>query len=358
MALLQGELLQAARSGDEDAFRRLVEPHRGELHAHCYRMLGSVHDSEDALQEALLRAWRGLPRFAARSSLRSWLYKIATNTCLDTIARRPKRVLPIDYGPPTDPHDGVGKPLVESVWIEPYPDETFEVGDQLLGPEARYEQRESVELAFVAALQHLPAKQRAVLILREVLGFSAKEVADLLDTTVQSVNSALQRARKAADERLPDQSQQATLRALGDKRMNELVETYMRAWEAGDADTIVAMLTEDATLAMPPMPTWFQGRDGVAGFLTELAFAGQERRRQLVSFAGEERRMRLVPTRANGQPAFGAYYWNEDAGAYLPRALQVLTLRGGQIADITGFVDPAMMGPFGLPERLPGDAGR
>jgi RNA polymerase sigma-70 factor (ECF subfamily) len=346
MALLQGELLQAARSGDEDAFRRLVEPHRGELHAHCYRMLGSVHDAEDALQEALLRAWRGLPRFAARSSLRSWLYKIATNTCLDAIARRPKRALPIDYGPPTDPHDGIGKPLVESVWIEPYPDETFDVGDQLLGPEARYEQRESVELAFVAALQHLPAKQRAVLILREVLGFSAKEVADLLDTTVQSVNSALQRARKAAE--------QTTVRALGDKRMNELVETYMRAWEAGDADTIVAMLTEDATLAMPPMPTWFRGREGVAGFLTELAFAGQERRRQLVSFAGEERRMRLVPTRANGQPAFGAYYWNEEAGAYLPRALQVLTLRGGQIADITGFVDPAMMRPFGLPERLTG----
>ena len=353
MTSLQAELLQAARSGDEDAFRRLVEPHRGELHAHCYRMLGSVHDAEDALQDAMLRAWRGLPRFAARSSLRSWLYKIATNACLDAIARRPKRVLPIDYGPPADPHDGVGKPLVESVWIESYPDETLDVGDRMLGPEASYEQRESVELAFVAALQHLPAKQRAVLILREVLGFSAKEVADVLETTVQSVNSALQRARKAVDERLPDQSQQATLRALGDREMNELVETYMHAWEAGDADTIVAMLTEDATLAMPPMPTWFQGREGVAGFLTELAFADQQRRRQLVSFAGEERRVRLVPTRANGQLAFGAYYWNDDAGTFLPRALQVLTLREGRIADITGFADPALMQPFDLPDRLP-----
>jgi RNA polymerase sigma-70 factor (ECF subfamily) len=353
MTLLEAELLEAARSGDEDAFRRLIEPHRGRLHAHCYRMLGSVQDAEDALQDALLRAWRGLPRFAARSSLRSWLYKIATNACLDAIARRPKRVLPIDYGPPADPHDGVGKPLTESVWIEPYPDETFDMGDRKLGPEALYEQRESVELAFVAALQHLPAKQRAVLILREVLGFSAKEVADVLETTVQSVNSALQRARKAADERLPEQSQQATLRALGDTDLNELVDTYMRAWEEGDADTIVAMLTEDATLAMPPMPTWFEGREGVAGFLTELAFADQQARRQLVSFAGEQRRVRLVPTRANGQLAFGAYYWNDEAGAYIPRALQVLTLREGQIADITGFADPAMMEPFDLPERLP-----
>jgi RNA polymerase sigma-70 factor (ECF subfamily) len=352
MAPPQGALLRAARAGDEDAFRRLVEPHRGELHAHCYRMLGSVQDAEDALQEALLRAWRALPRFEERSSLRSWLYKIATNTSLDVIGRRPKRVLPMDYGPPSDPHDGVGKPLVESVWIEPYPDETFDVGDHALGPEARYGQRESVELAFVAALQHLPPAQRAVLILREVLGFSAKEVAGLLDTTVQSVNSSLQRARKAAAEKLPERSQQATLRDLGDERMSELVETYMSAWEAGDADTIVAMLAEDATLAMPPMATWFQGRAGVAAFLTELAFAGQERRRQLVSFAGEVRRMRLVPTRANGQPAFGAYYWNDDQDAYIPRALQVLTFRGDRILDITGFADPRMMVPFGLPERL------
>jgi RNA polymerase sigma-70 factor (ECF subfamily) len=351
-------LLQAAKAGDQDAFGRLVEPHRRELHAHCYRMLGSVHDAEDALQEALLRAWRGLRRFEERSSLRSWLYRIATNTCLDSIARRPKRVLPIDYGPPADPHDGIGRPLVESVWVEPYPDETFDIGDRLLGPEARYEQRESVELAFIAALQHLPAKQRAVLLLREVLGFSAKEVADLLDTTVQSVNSALQRARKASEERLPEHSQQETLRALGDRKLQELVETYMQAWEAGDADTIVAMLTEDATLAMPPMATWFEGRAGVAAFLTDLAFAGQERRRELVSFAGEVRRMRLLPTRANGQPAFGAFYWNDEAGAYVPQALQVLTFRGGQIADITGFVSAEMMRPFGLPERLEADAAR
>src|ERR671930_1953626 len=204
----------AARRGDEDAYARLLAPYRSELHAHCYRMLGSVHDAEDALQDASLRAWRGLSGFAGRSSLRSWLYKIATNACLDLIARRPKRVLPMDYGPRSDPHEGLAEPVVESVWIEPYPDETFEIGDRYLGPEARYELRESIELAFVAALQHLPARQRAVLILREVLGYSAQEVADLLETTVASVNSALQRARAAVDERTPERSQQATLRQL------------------------------------------------------------------------------------------------------------------------------------------------
>jgi RNA polymerase sigma-70 factor (ECF subfamily) len=351
LSVQEQELLEAARAGDERAYARLVERYRGELHAHCYRMLGSVHDAEDALQDALLRAWRGLPRFERRSSVRSWLYKIATNACLDVIARRPKRVLPIDYGPASDPHDGVGPPITESVWIEPYPDETLDIGDRMLGPEARYEQREGVELAFVAALQHLPGQQRAVLILREVLGFSAKEVADILDSTVASVNSALQRARKATGERVPAETQQATLRTLGDERISELVETYMQAWEQGDVGTIVAMLTEDAAVTMPPMATWFQGRDGVTGFLTELAFAGQERRRQLVSFAGAERRVRLMPLSANGQLAFAGYYWHDEADAYELRAMQVLTLRGDRIKEITGFADPAILLPFGLPAQ-------
>src|SRR5215216_5759271 len=223
------ELLRTARGGDEDAYRRLLEPHRSELHAHCYRMLGSVHDAEDALQEALLRAWRGLPRFEGRSSLRSWLYTIATNTCLNLIARRPKRVLPIDYGPAADPHDGPGEPVVESVWVEPYPDEQLGLADGFAAPEARYEQRESVELAFVAALQHLPARQRAVLILREVLGFSAGEVADALETTPASVYSALQRAHKTVDERLPERSQQATLRSLGDDGLRRIVDRFVVA---------------------------------------------------------------------------------------------------------------------------------
>jgi RNA polymerase sigma-70 factor, ECF subfamily len=185
------ELLGAARRGDDDAFRRLMEPHRGELHAHCYRMLGSVHDADDAVQDTLLRAWRGLPRFEGRSSLRSWLYRIATNVCLDRIAQRPKRALPVDLGPAADPHDGPGEPLVESTWVDPYPDERHQIQDGYASPEARYERRESVELAFIVALQKLPATQRAALILRDVLGLSARETAETLETTVASANGAL-----------------------------------------------------------------------------------------------------------------------------------------------------------------------
>src|SRR5690349_12789897 len=234
IATPQTDLIEAAGSGNEAAFAKLIDPFRGELHAHCYRMLGSVHDAEDVLQEALLRAWRALARFERRSSLRSWLYTIATNACLTAIERRPKRVLPIDYGPATDPHVAPGEPVTESVWVEPYPDDTLGLEDGLASPEARYEQRESIELAFVAALQHLPATQRAVLILREVLGFSAKEVAQALKTSVASVNSALQRARAGVDQRVPAQSQQTTLRELGDDGLRELVARYVHAWERND----------------------------------------------------------------------------------------------------------------------------
>jgi RNA polymerase sigma-70 factor, ECF subfamily len=319
------QLLDAAREGDENAFGGLVDPHRGELHAHCYRMLGSVHDAEDALQETLLRAWRGLPRFEGRSSLRSWLYTIATNSCLNLIGRRPKRVLPIDYGPAADPHEGPGEPVVESVWMEPYPDEMLGLEDGFAGPHARYEQRESVELAFIAALQHLPANQRAVLILREVLGFSAREVASTLDTTTASVNSALQRARKAVEERLPEQSQQATLRSLGDERLREIVDGYVDAWERGDVDAVVGMLTEDATFAMPPLRTWFGPRDAIAVFLAGWPMSGAWR-------------WRTVRVRANGQEAIAFYTWDEEQGAYLPFALNVLTFRGPRISDVTAFL--------------------
>src|SRR6476660_5008507 len=268
-------LLAAALEGDEAAFGRLVDPYRGELHAHCYRMLGSVHDAEDALQDAMLRAWRALAKFEGRSSLRSWLYTIATNTSLNLIGRRPKRVLPIDYGPAADPHAGPGEPIVESVWMEPYADDALGLKDGLAGPEARYEQRESVELAFVAALQHLPANQRAALILREVLGFSAREVAESLETTVASVNSALQRARETVDERMPDQSQQATLRSLGDERLREVVEGYMDAMDRCDVDAVIAMLADDAAWSMPPMSTWYRGREALVAFLTEWPLSGE-----------------------------------------------------------------------------------
>ena len=318
-------LLERARSGDESAFGGLVEPHRGELHAHCYRMLGSVHDAEDALQDTLLRAWRGISKFEGRSSLRTWLYTIATNSCLNQIARRPKRVLPIDYGPATDPHVGPGDPLVESVWIEPYPDEILGVEDGFSAPHARYERRESVELAFIAALQHLPATQRAVLILREVLGFSAKEVAEALDTTVASVNSALQRARAAVDERVPEQSQQATLRALGDDSIRDLVDRYVDAWERCDVEAFAAMLAEDATFAMPPLASWYGGREAIAQWAANWPLGG-------------DWRWRAVRTTANGQPALGFYAWNSDDQSYRPFALNVMTLRGTQVSDVTAFI--------------------
>jgi RNA polymerase sigma-70 factor (ECF subfamily) len=344
-------LLDAARRGDEDAYGALVEPRRAELHAHCYRMLGSVHDAEDALQDALLRAWRGLPRFEGRSSVRSWLYRIATNACLDAQARRPKRMLPLDYGPESDPRDGPGRPLVESVWIDPYPDEHLGLPDGLAAPEARYELRESVELAFVAALQHLPPRQRAVLILREVLGFSAAEVAETLETTAASVNSALQRARATIDDRLPAESQQATARALGDARLRAIVEEYVDAWERGDVDAVVAMLAEEVTVTMPPMATWYRGRDRVRIFLADWAFA----KRWTTSrgrFEEGERRVRLVPARANGQTALAAYNRDAEGGLYRPYALQVLTLDGGRISQIDGFVAPEHFPAFGLPEVL------
>jgi RNA polymerase sigma-70 factor (ECF subfamily) len=335
------ELLEAARGGDESAYSRLVEIHRSELHAHCYRMLGSVHDAEDALQDALLRAWRGLPRFEARSSVRSWLYRIATNASLDLIARRPKRVLPVDYVPAADPHDNLDpptQPLVETVWMEPYPDERLGIEDGFAAPEAHFEQRETVELAFIAALQHLPPNQRAALILREVLGFSAREVAKSLDTTTASVNSALQRARATVDQGLPEQSQQATLRSLGDDRLREIVESYSDALEQGDVDAVLGLLTEDATWSMPPLPNWYRGHEAIAGFLRKGPFTV---------------RWRHVPARANGQLAVGCYTWDEERRAYVAFALDVLTLRGAQIAEVTAFLDGGIFEQFGLPEELP-----
>jgi RNA polymerase sigma-70 factor, ECF subfamily len=336
----EADLLEAARRGDDDAFGRLAGPYRGELHAHCYRMLGSAADAEDALQETLLRAWRGLPRFEGRSSVRSWLYKIATNACLRAIERRPRRVLPVDYGAAADPHDDPGEPVTEAVWLEPYPDERLGPGSGLASPEARYEQREGVELAFIAALQHLPARQRAVLILRDVLGFSARETAAALETTPVSVDSALQRAHKTVDQRLPEQSQQATLRSLSDDALRQVAQRYVAAWERNDVGAVVAMLAEDAKLAMPPLPAWYLGRERVGIFLGAGPMSGATR-------------WRLIPARANAQLAFGLYAWDDGTQTFLPRAVDVLTLRGGQIREITAFLTPDAFPGFGLPASLP-----
>jgi RNA polymerase sigma-70 factor, ECF subfamily len=317
--------LDAALSGDDEAFRALVEPHRDGLHAHCYRMLGSLQDAEDALQETLLRCWRGLARFDRARPLRPWLYRIATNVCMNALARRSRRVLSLD-APPASPDDGAGEPLAESLWLEPYP----------LTPEASYEERESVELAFVAALQHLGPAQRAVLILRDVLGFSAREVSEQLDATTAAVNSSLQRARWTLAKSLPDRTQQATLRALGDARMRELVERYVAAWERRDVDALVAVLAEDVTFAMPPYPHWWRGRDDVIEAVVRSGLP-------------EVRKLR---TEANGQPAVAWYVRETPGRPYVAASIEVLSFDGERVSAIVAFVSKRLFPRFGLPSEL------
>jgi RNA polymerase sigma-70 factor, ECF subfamily len=336
----EDDLLEAARHGDQDAFARLVEPYRSQLRAHCYRMLGSLPDADDALQETLLRAWRGLARFEGRSSLRSWLYTIATNASLRAIEKRPRRVLPADYSPAVDPHDHPAQALAEPIWLDPFPDAELGLESDLLGPDARYEQRESVELAFTAALQYLPARQRAVLVLREVLGFSARETAKVLGTSSVSVDSALQRAHRTIDERVPSRSQQQTLRTLGDRQVREIVDRFAHAWETHDIEGLVGMLAEDARMTMPPQPSWYQGRDAVDVFLGLWPLAPGK------SF-------RLMPITASGQPALAGYMRNEESGAFEPESIVVLTLRGDRIEEITAFRTPELFSRFGLPDRPP-----
>ena len=315
-------LLKLAADGDESAFRELVEAHRGELRAHCYRMLGSLHDAEDAVQDALLRAWRGLSGFEGRSSVRSWLYSIATNTALDVSRHRSRRELPVNFGPAAKMGDALEDPPTDAVWLEPYPDRWL-TGGAGASPEARYEQRESVELAFIVALQELPPRQRAVLILREVMGFSTAEISSQLGASAPAVNSALQRARAAAQSGLPARSQQAILRALGDQRIREIVQRYSDAIERGDADTLVSMLTEDAAWCMPPIPTWFRGVAAIRDWLIRDPLTERWRHR---------------PAWANGQAAVGCYLFDTARGAYTPAVIDVLTLDGDRIAAVTAFL--------------------
>lgn len=306
---------------DESEFEKLVAPHRRELHAHCYRMLGSVADADDALQEALLGAWRGFAGFEGRSSLRSWLYRIATNACFQLLAGRPRRQVPSEAK--ASAPDVALEPFVEGpLWLEPYPED----------PEASFELRESVELAFVAALQHLPAAQRAALILREVVGLSALEVAELLQVSAPSIESALQRARKTVDDRGPQRSQQLTLRDLGETAERELVTRYVAAWQSADPTALLSLFTEDVKFSMPPIPNWFDGREDVMRFFAERVFATP---------------WRLRPLRASGQLAFACYQGPE----FRLGALNVITLRGAKIAELTGFLDPALYRRFLLPER-------
>jgi RNA polymerase sigma-70 factor (ECF subfamily) len=331
--------LSRARAGDEQAFRELTDPYRRELQVHCYRILGSVQDAEDLLQETLLAAWRGLEQFEGRSSLRAWLYRIATNRCLNALRDSERRA--------PDARNDLPRPtrMTEPLWLEPYPDALLEgIADVAPGPEARYEAKEAIALAFVAGLQHLPPRQRAVLVLRDVLGFQAAEVAEILDSSEASVTSALQRARTTLDSRLGGRDTDLRERAPlpRSSRERELLARFADAFEGGDVDRIVALLTDDALLTMPPQPLAYEGHDAIAEFLSD----------RFATHHG--RRVWLVPTRANSQPAFGHYI--EDAHAPVGRffGVIVLTLEGDRIAGLTRFGDTGILPSFGLPRTLPG----
>jgi RNA polymerase sigma-70 factor (ECF subfamily) len=334
MNVMTADLISRARAGDGDAFRELTEPYRPELQVHCYRMLGSFQDAEDALQDTLLAAWRGLGGFEARASLRTWLYRIATNRCLDarrSARRRPAKAWDLPgVEPPESTRQG------EVVWLEPYPDALLDGAiDVPLGPEARYERTESISLAFVTALQVLPPRQLAVLVLRDVLGFHADEVADMLDSTVESVNSALKRARAGLQRRWPAADRETP--PIADSPAEEaIVAEFVRAYESADLDALVALLTDDVFISMPPMPFEYEGRDVVARFCASIFGAG--------------RRFDLVRTRANGQPAFGVYL-RAPTGVSHEIGFFVLTLAGDRIAAMTRF-ENSVFPSFGLPRSV------
>jgi len=334
--VVAADLIARARGGDGEAFRALTEPHRRELQVHCYRMLGSVQDAEDAVQDTLLAAWQGFGGFEGRASLRTWLYRIATNRCLDArraASRRPAKEWDV---PGVEPPEATR--LGEAVWLEPYPDALLEGATGMPpGPEARYEQAEAISLAFVTALQLLPPRQLAVLILRDVLGFHASEVADMLDSTTDSVTSALKRARASLQRRRPTAADREPPPAPGSPAEAAVVAKFARAWQSADLDALVALLTGDVFISMPPIPFEYQGRDAVARFSASLFGAG--------------RRFDLVPTRANGQPAFGAYL-HAPTGIRHGTGLYVLTLTGDRICAMTRF-DNSVLPWFGLPRSLP-----
>ncbi len=336
MSVMTDDLISRARGGDGDAFRALTEPHRRELHVHCYRMLGSLQDAEDAVQDTLVSAWQGLDGFEGRASIRTWLYRIATNRCLNALRSASRRPA-IDWNIP-----GVQPPepsrLGEVPWLQPFPDTLLEDAISVpLGPEARYEQIESISLAFVTALQLLPPRQLAVLILRDVLGFHAVEVAEMLDCTVESVTSALKRARAGLERRLTVNSDRAPAPAAGSPAEDAIVAKFVLAYEAADLDALVALLTKDVFTSMPPIPFEYEGLELVARFIGAILGSG--------------RKFSLVPTRANGQPAFGAYVYGPD-GIRNGTGVFVLALTGDRICALTRF-DDTVLPWFGLPRSLP-----
>ena len=335
------EMIAAARAGDQDAFRALIDPYQRELLVHCYRIVGSLEDAEDLLQETLLRAWRRLDSFAERAPLRAWLYKIATNAALDSLDRRRQRVLPPAVAAPAEPEAAPLPPVVETIfWLEPLPDTLIDTRPGF-NPEARYEARESVELAFLAALQQLPGRQRAVLILRDVLGWKASEVAALLNTSIPAVNSALQRARSTM-QRLYPTGEPAVVPAVPETPMAALLARYVTAWETADTAALVALLREDAVMTMPPLTLWYRGRAAIGWFVGTHLFAGPARDR-----------FRMFTTAANGGPAVACYQRAAD-GVYRPAALHVLTVAGGVIVTLHDFLvsDARLFARFALPATL------
>jgi RNA polymerase sigma-70 factor (TIGR02960 family) len=331
------ELLARARAGDAAAFDRLVAPHRRALHAHCYRMLASPHDADDALQETLLAAWRGLASFEGRSALGTWLYRIATHACLRLIAQRPRRMTSPEHGPAFAGTAELGDRVPGPLWVEPCPDEALPAAGVHEDPADALARRERVALAFVAALQHLPGTQRAALLMREVLGYSAAEAAGMLSTSVASLNSALQRAQKTLRDRMPTVSQAAERELLGEAGLQQLLGDFVSAWERRDIEGLVRLFTEDARFTMPPLPSWFDGRAMVARFIAERVFATP---------------WRLRPLQANGQPGFACYLRPDGAERYLLGAILLPSLRDGRIQGLHSFLDPALHRRFGLPSEL------
>ena len=331
--------LAAARKGDRHEFSNLTEPYRRELLAHCYRILGSLHDAEDMVQETMLRAWRRLSTFEGRASLRAWLYKIATNACLDALDKRPRRTLPAAMYPAADPQQPLLPPVAEPIWLEPYPDDLLPDADA--NPEARYTARESITLAFLAALQSLPPRQRAVLILCDVLDWRADEVAELLETTVSAVNSALHRARATLAQRYHAGGLDAADVSTADEATRYLLDRYVAAWESADVAGLTALLREDATFSMPPVPSWYRGRAAVRAAVSAIALGAE---------AGG--RWRMLPVRSNAQPAFACYRRDEAGGAHRFFGIQVLRIAGEQIVDATTFLDPTLIARFSLPATV------
>jgi RNA polymerase sigma-70 factor (ECF subfamily) len=330
-----------ARAGDGEAFRELIEPYRGELQLHCYRILGSFQDAEDLLQETLLAAWCGIAGYEERASLRTWLYRIATNRCLNALRATARRPPPYATYQPELPLPEPSHRRAEPSWLEPYPDALLEeISDQAPGPEAQYERRESVSLAFVAALQQLPPRQRAVLLLRDVMGFRAAEAANILETTEDAVTSALKRARAVIAQELSSHNRQ-TAPLPYSPRERRVVDQFTRAFESGDVDAIVALLTNDSWLRMPPLPMEYQGREAVRHFLATIAF------RDGSNYV-------LIPTRANGQPAFGCYVRDLRTPILHAHGVAVLSLAGDRIAAIDRFLDNSLLVKFGLPRTLRG----